>query len=102
MPRRRQQVAAPPPRSEVPPEIAVGAVVGVWGDDLLAAYRQYSAGRRQWLDEAGLTVAEGVALAPVPRSPVQDEGAVARLQRLGLGSDDLPALRRRAEERLSR
>lgn len=101
MPRRRTPVAAPVPTGDVPPEILVGAVVGVWGDDLLAAWRGYSRGRRQWETEAGLTVGEACALVRAPRSPVQGEDALARLARHGLGEGDVPALRRRARERFT-
>lgn len=102
MPRRRPVVveSVAPRSGDVPPEILVGAVVGVWGADLLDAHRGYVAGRRQWEAETGLSVAEGVALAPAPRSPVDGEDAAARLARHGLDLDDVPALRRAARERL--
>lgn len=100
MPTRRAPVAAPLPTGDVPPEILVGAVVGVWGDDLLDAHRCYVAGRRHWQAEAGLSVAEGVALAPAPRSPVDGEAALSRLARHGLDEGDVPALRRAARRRM--
>ncbi len=78
----------------------VGAVVGVWGADLLDAWRRYHAGRRQWEAEEGLDRAASYRLVPA-RRPVEGEDAVARLHRLGLPVN-LDRLRVWAEERLSR
>ncbi len=99
MPRRRAPEPAPLPSTGAPDEVLVGAVVGVWGDDLLTALRHYAIGRRQWEVEAGLDRATSCRLVPAGR-PVEGEDAVARLQRLGLPVD-LDRLRVRAEERLS-
>jgi hypothetical protein len=102
MPRRKPVVLEPvaPPSGGVPPEIAVGAVVGVWGRDLLEARHRYGAGRRHWEAEEGHDRAASYRLCPA-RRPVKGEDAVARLHGLGLPVD-LDVLRARAEERLSR
>lgn len=100
MPRRKAPIAAPLPVGEVPPEIAVGAVVGIWGEDLLDAHRGYIAGRRRWQAEAELDQATACALAPAPRCPVDGEAAAVRLARHGLDLEDVPALRRAARPRL--
>lgn len=65
MPRRRAPEPAPLPSTVVPAEIVVGAVVGVWGPDLLSAQRRYHAGRRQWEAEEGLDRAASHRLVQV-------------------------------------
>jgi hypothetical protein len=91
VPRRRAPQAPAPVTGTVPPEIAVGAVVGVWGETLLDAMRGYALGRGAWERETGLDRATSARLVRA-RGPVEGAEALARLARHGLDLDDVPAL----------
>lgn len=93
MPRRRPAPAAPTlPQSDVPLVILIGPVVGVHGDDLLAAADGWRRLRAAWVRRMGLDRQEANRLIRAG-GPVEGERRVARLARHGLDADALPALR---------
>jgi hypothetical protein len=106
---RRRPPATEPPRLDgltVPPELAVGGLIEVWGEEraefgaFISAWGRYSRARTSWEQAHGLDTRTACRLLPRVRPwSATDPGADVRLARLGLTRSDLPRLRRAAGER---
>ncbi len=104
---KRRTAPTPQMTSAVPPEIACGSCVEIWGetghpDDLGSAFRRYGMARRAWEVAEHLDVATSCALVR-PSSPfsVAAPGGAERLASRGFSVDDVTWLRVAAQQRIT-
>lgn len=114
LPVRRRPSAQPvAPRAGVvvPPELACGPMLEVWGDPagategewgpmgaLIAARGRFSRARTAWEKAEGLDVRTSCQLVPPGRPwSLSEDEATDRLARLGLSEADVPHLRAAAQ-----